>query len=68
MIAGVHRFKFLPSEKTKGHTTFVQEENFEGALGFLLADNWYGHKIGKADMVIRNYEKFNEDFAKSFGK
>lgn len=30
-------FRFLPSEKTPGHTTFVQEEKFVGLFWALVA-------------------------------
>jgi len=64
----VHRFRFLPSKKTTGHTLFVQEEDFGGVLGSLGSDNWLGHTLGFAGNLKKNFIKFNDDFATSFEK
>ena len=36
-MAGNRKFSFLPSERTKGHTTFVNEEKFERFFWVLVA-------------------------------
>jgi len=66
VIAGVHRFKFLPSQRKKGHTLFVQEENFSGVFGLLFANNWLGRNLGMGSTVMQTYNEFNADFARSF--
>ena len=57
IFSGAHHFKFEPSEKTPGSTTFRQGENFTGALSFLMNFS-FGANTGA------NFEKFNEDLKK----
>ena len=47
VFSGKHEFRFAPSTKTPGATTFRQTEEFRGLLSFLMGpfskstlDNW----------------------------
>jgi hypothetical protein len=57
-VAGLHTFEFQPSEKTNGGTTFVQKEEFEGVLSFLLKDWLLGRSL------VKGYNNFNGDLKK----
>jgi hypothetical protein len=54
-VAGLHTFEFQPSEVTKGGTTFVQREEFEGLMSFLL-QSWL---LGRP--LVMGYNGFNAD-------
>ena len=58
IFSGAHSFLFQPSEKTPGHTTFVDNEDFSGLLSVLMLPSLMGGGT-KA-----NFEKFNEDLKK----
>jgi len=56
LFTGEHQFRFEPSKKTPGGTTFVQAEKFSGILSFLIAEGtgfWKSTKEG--------FEGFNAD-------
>jgi hypothetical protein len=57
-IAGLHTFEFQPSKVTEGGTTFVQKEEFEGALSFLMQ----GWLVGRP--LLKGYNGFNADLKK----
>jgi hypothetical protein len=57
LFTGEHFFRFQPSENTKGGTTFVQGEEFSGAMGFLMAEGWMFERNTK-----KGFEGFNADF------
>lgn len=59
LFNGNHYFKFTPSTKTPGATTFVQGEDFSGILSFMMAEGssfWTSTKKG--------FEGFNQDLRK----
>jgi len=56
LFTGEHQFRFEPSKKTPGGTTFVQAERFSGILLFLIADGTKFSKTTKA-----GFEGFNAD-------
>lgn len=58
-LAGAHFFRFEPSKKTPGGTTFVQGEHFTGALSFLMGETW---SYGKSTKAM--FEKLNESLKK----
>jgi hypothetical protein len=56
VFTGAHYFKFMPSTKTAGATTFVQGEDFSGILSFMMNEGssfWKSTKTG--------FEGFNLD-------
>jgi hypothetical protein len=58
---GEHRFIFQPSAKTPGGTTFVHEEEFEGALAFVIGDGAVGRMVGFREKTRSGFERFNRD-------
>lgn len=56
IFSGYHSFQFRPSEITPGHTTFVNKEEFSGALSFMVAEGW---SMGKKTKV--GFEGFCSD-------
>lgn len=61
---GNHAFHFTESQTTKGATTFIQEEQFSGALAFIIGDNAIGNMIGFREKTRKGFEGFNADFKK----
>lgn len=61
---GNHAFHFLESQSTKGATTLVQEEQFDGALAWMIADGMVGNAIGFREKTRKGFEGFNVDFKK----
>ncbi|KAK9445135.1 activator of Hsp90 ATPase 1 family protein [Metarhizium brunneum] len=59
LFTGYHYFKFMPSVKTAGATTFVQGEDFSGILSFLMAE---GSRFGSS--TKKGFEGFNQDLKK----
>lgn len=56
IFTGLHSFKFMPSEKEEGYTTFANCEEFSGLLSFLVGENWSMGKDTKS-----KFEEFNEE-------
>jgi hypothetical protein len=54
-VTGLHTFEFQPSKVTEGGTTFVQREEFEGLMSFLL-QSWL---LGRP--LVKGYNGFNAD-------
>ncbi|PSN59992.1 hypothetical protein BS50DRAFT_579511 [Corynespora cassiicola Philippines] len=61
LFSGEHIFRFDPSTKTPGGTTFVQEEKFTGALQFLMGDNFFERSVGLKEKTQKGFEQFNRD-------
>lgn len=61
---GNHAFHFLESQNTVGGTTFVQEEQFEGALAFMIGEGVVGNMIGFREKTRKGFEGFNADLKK----
>lgn len=61
---GNHAFHFTESETNKGATTFVQEEQFDGALAFMIGEGMLGNMIGFREKTRKGFEGFNNDFKK----
>lgn len=59
LFNGDHYFKFTPSTKTPGGTTFVQGEDFSGILTFLMAE-WSSFRAS----TVKGFEAFNQDLKK----
>lgn len=59
LFTGHHYFKFMPSVKTAGATTFVQGEDFSGILSFLMAEESRFRSSTK-----KGFEGFNQDLKK----
>jgi len=61
---GEHIFRFEPSTKTQGGTTFVQEEKFTGLLSFLMSDGFIARSVGLKESSKKGFEGYNEDLKK----
>jgi hypothetical protein len=60
-VTGEHSFLFEPSKTTPGGTTFIQEEVFGGALGFVMGENAVARAIGVPEKTHKGWKKYNED-------
>jgi len=58
---GEHRFKFEPSKTTPGHTTFIHEENFTGAMTWMMNGGMASKMVGLEKSTREGFEKFNAD-------
>ncbi|KAK6200749.1 hypothetical protein LQW54_009553 [Pestalotiopsis sp. IQ-011] len=56
IFSGKHEFKFAPSTKTPGATTFTQTEEFRGLLSFLMRPGWTF-----SNSTLANWEAFNRE-------
>jgi hypothetical protein len=56
LFTGEHQFRFEPSARTPGGTTFVQAEEFSGLLSFMIAEGTRFWKSTKA-----GFDGFNAD-------
>ncbi|KAF3904911.1 hypothetical protein ABW20_dc0108349 [Dactylellina cionopaga] len=61
---GEHIFRFHPSTKTQGGTTFIQEEKFSGLLSFIIGPGIAGRGIGLRAKTLKGFEVFNKDLKK----
>ncbi|KAJ6255800.1 hypothetical protein Dda_9410 [Drechslerella dactyloides] len=60
-FSGEHIFRFEPSTKTQGGTTFVHEEKFTGLLSFIMGHNPVARGIGLRDSTQKGFERYNRD-------
>ncbi|KAF3017788.1 hypothetical protein E8E14_009155 [Neopestalotiopsis sp. 37M] len=56
IFSGIHEFRFAPSTKTAGGTTFTQTEEFRGLLSFLMRPGW-----SFSNSTLENWQTFNQD-------
>jgi hypothetical protein len=56
-----HIFRFEPSTKTQGGTTFVHEESFTGILAFLMGEGFVARSVGLRESTKRGFEGYNKD-------
>ncbi|KAH6672860.1 hypothetical protein B0J14DRAFT_59140 [Halenospora varia] len=56
LFRGIHVFKFEPSEKTEGGTTFIQEESFVGILAWAFRPSLPLGRITK-----KHFDKFGAE-------
>ncbi|PVH99097.1 hypothetical protein DM02DRAFT_615289 [Periconia macrospinosa] len=61
---GAHAFRFKPSTTTPGGTTFVHEEEFTGAMTWLIGEGVIAKGVGMREKTKAGFEGFNEDFKK----
>lgn len=59
---GNHAFHFTESRLTKGATTFIQEEKFDGLLTFMIGEGAIAKIIGMREKTQNGFEGFNQDF------
>jgi hypothetical protein len=62
LFTGEHSFSFRPSKISPGHTTFVQQEKFSGALSWIMGEGILARQIGMTEMTKKNWDKYNRDF------
>ena len=63
LFVGQHQFYYQPSQKTPGHTTFLQKEDFTGPLSYFVREGSSGGASTKT-----NFEGFNKSLKASFEK
>jgi len=61
LFIGDHRFSFTGSKPSPGQTTFIQEENFSGVLGWIMGEGVWARALGMRESTRKNFEGFNED-------
>jgi hypothetical protein len=61
MFIGEHIFRFEPSTKIQGGTTFVHEEKFTGLLAFIMGDSFVARLIGIRESTKGGFERYNRD-------
>ena len=61
IFIGEHIFRFEPSTKTLGGTTFVQEEKFTGILSWMMSEGFVARAIGSREKARRGFERYNRD-------
>jgi hypothetical protein len=61
---GNHAFHFTESQVTKGATTFIQEEKFDGLLTFMVGEGMVAKMIGMREKTKNGFEGYNRDFKK----
>lgn len=61
IFKGDHAFRFEPSSKNPGGTTFVQEEKFWGLLSFFMGDGWLARLVGLKERTKTGFEGYNQD-------
>lgn len=61
LIAVEHVFRFEPSSRTQGGTTFVQEEAFTGFLAFTMGEGLIARWMGVRDRTRSGFERYNID-------
>jgi hypothetical protein len=64
LFGGDHSFSFEASKTNPGGTTFTQEEQFFGALGFLMGEGFVANKAGFREKTLKGWEGFNMDLKK----
>ncbi len=65
LFRGVHVFRFTPSEKSPGATTFVQEESFTGLFAWVMREDGMIGMLGVGRTVRSFFERFNADLKKA---
>ncbi|CAI6340086.1 unnamed protein product [Periconia digitata] len=61
---GAHAFRFHPSSTTPGATTLVHEEEFTGALTWMVGEGVVAKSLGMREKTRKGFEGFNEDLKK----
>ncbi|KAF3920660.1 hypothetical protein ABW21_db0206742 [Orbilia brochopaga] len=60
-FSGEHIFRFEPSAKTQGGTTFIHEEKFTGLLSFIIGNGLVARSIGFRNSTEKGFERYNRD-------
>ncbi|KAK6334223.1 hypothetical protein TWF696_002724 [Orbilia brochopaga] len=60
-FTGEHIFRFEPSTKIQGGTTFIHEEKFTGLTSFIMGQNLVARGIGLRESTRKGFERYNRD-------
>ncbi len=64
MVTAEHIFRFEPSAKIQGGTTFVHEEKFSGIMGFIMGDGFVARSVGGREKTKAGFVSYNRDLKK----